>query len=111
MLALTTEERAWLEAYRRTLDEQFPGQIEQLIIYGSKARGDATPDSDLDVLVVIREGDWRIKDAITLPGYDLSIGTDALPSIHVYTAAEWGRLREVQSVYRDAVERDGVSVR
>lgn len=111
MLALTAEERAWLEAYRRTLDEQFPGQIEQLIIYGSKARGDATPDSDLDVLVVIREGDWRMKKALSFLGYDLAIGTDVVPSIQIYTVAEWGRLERRQSVFREAVEREGVTVR
>ena len=111
MLKLTTEEQAWLEAYRRIVHERFPGQIEDLIVFGSKARGDARPDSDLDVLVVVREGDWRLKDALALVGYDLAIGTDVVPSIQVYTIAEWSQLRQRQSVLLEAVERDGVSVR
>jgi uncharacterized protein len=111
MLILTREEQAWLEAYRRVLDERFPGQVEELIIYGSKARGNARPDSDLDLVLVIRDGDWRAKKALAVPGYDLAIGTDVVPSIQIYTRAEWERLRERQSVFREVVGRDGVSVR
>jgi predicted nucleotidyltransferase len=85
--------------------------VKDFIIFGSKARGDAKPDSDLDVLVVIREGDWRLKDALALPGYDLAIGTDVVPSILICTIDEWHRLKDRRSAFRDAVERDGVSIR
>ena len=110
MLKLTPDEQTWLEAYRRVLDERFSGLVDTFLIFGSKARGDAGPDSDLDVLLVIREGDWRLKDAITLPGYDLALGTDAVPSIQVYTVDEWHQFRERESVFQEAVERDGVPI-
>jgi hypothetical protein len=64
----------------------------------------------LDLVLILREGDWRLKDAVSLPGYDLSIGTNVVPSLQVYTAAEWQQLRDWQSLFREAVERDGVSV-
>jgi predicted nucleotidyltransferase len=110
MLALTPEEQSWLEAYRQALHQQFPGLVQDIIIFGSKARGTARPDSDLDLVLILREGDWRLKDAVSLPGYELSIGTNVVPSLQVYTAAEWQQLRAWQSVFREAVERDGVSV-
>jgi predicted nucleotidyltransferase len=110
MLTLTPEEQSWLDAYRKALRQQFPGLVQGIIIFGSKARGTARPDSDLDIVLILREGDWRLKDAVSLPGYDLSIGTNVVPSLQVYTAAEWQQLRDWQSVFREAVERDGVSV-
>ena len=64
----------------------------------------------LDVLVVIRDGDWRFKEALTQPGYDLAIGTDVVPSLHVYTVAEWERLRKHASAFREVIERDRVTV-
>ena len=70
---------------------------------GSKARGDARADSDLDVLVVIREGDWHFKEALTRLGYDLAIGTEVVPSLHVYTVAEWEHLRKHASAFREVV--------
>jgi len=108
---VTADEQLWLDAYRKVLAERFPGVVVDLVIYGSKARGDARPDSDVDVLVVISAGDWRLKDALACAAYDLAIGTEVVPSIQIFTAAEWERLRERQSVFREAVERDGVSVR
>lgn len=110
MLTLTPAETAWLKAYRKLLETQFPGCVEEVSIFGSKARGDARPDSDLDVLVVIYDGDWHLKDALTRPGYDLAIGTDVVPSLHVYTIAEWERLRTYASVFREVVERDRVTI-
>jgi predicted nucleotidyltransferase len=110
MLTLTPEEQSWLDAYRKALRQQFPGLVQDIIIFGSKARGTARPDSDLDVVLILREGDWRLKDAVSLPGYDLSIGTNVVPSLQIYTAAEWQQLRDRQSVFQEAVERDGISV-
>ena len=68
-MKLTQEEEHWLKSYRQALARQLPGLVEQIVIFGSKARGTATMDSDLDVLVVIREGDWRLKDLVTAPGF------------------------------------------
>jgi predicted nucleotidyltransferase len=62
-MQLTAEEQAWLDAYRKALAEDFPDLVEELLIFGSKARGEAGPDSDLDVLLVIREGDSQRKRA------------------------------------------------
>ena len=44
---------AALADFQRRLIELFPGQVSQLILYGSYARGEATPDSDVDVMVVV----------------------------------------------------------
>ncbi|HEV8715198.1 MAG TPA: nucleotidyltransferase domain-containing protein [Candidatus Binatia bacterium] len=109
-MRLTHEEQAWLDAYRQILAEQFPGLVQRIIIFGSKAKGTATPDSDLDVLVIIREGDWRLKDALAAPGYDLVIGTDVVPSILVYTEQEWEDRRRLRAPFWQAVDRDGVTV-
>jgi predicted nucleotidyltransferase len=37
------------------LQQALPGQVERLILFGSKARGDAHAESDIDVLVELRE--------------------------------------------------------
>ena len=55
-LTLTREERIWLEAYQKALKAQFADLIKDLIIFGSKARGSSNEDSDLDVLIIIYEG-------------------------------------------------------
>ena len=75
-----------------------------------EGRGTATADSDLDLLVVIQQGDWRLKDAVAEVGYLLAIGTDVVPSIIVLTVEEWGRLQKREAPFWQTVPRDGVAV-
>lgn len=69
-LTLTPAETVWLHAYRKLLETQFPEDVAEIRIFGSKARREARPDADVDVLVVIRDGNWHRKEALTRPGYD-----------------------------------------
>jgi predicted nucleotidyltransferase len=44
--------------YRDALLARFPDELQRLILFGSQARGDATAESDIDVLVVVN---WEEK--------------------------------------------------
>ncbi len=59
---LSSEEQRTLAAYRDTLLNQLPGQLRRLILYGSRARGDAAPDSDLDIAVILTGSDQQTAD-------------------------------------------------
>lgn len=52
---LTEKEQGTLREYPDFLLRRFPRQIERLVLFGSRARGDATADSDIDVLVLLRK--------------------------------------------------------
>ena len=110
MLQLIPDEQSWLESYRQALRERFPGLIDDIIIFGSKARGDAGPDSDLDVLVVLREGERQTKNEVRRLGHHLAVLSEAVPSIMVYTKAEWMEREHDGSPFYRAVMRDGVHV-
>ncbi len=58
---------ALIDFQRRAL-ELFPDDILQIILYGSYARGDATPDSDVDVMVVVNWTDPKQATKYYLPG-------------------------------------------
>lgn len=57
-----------LTNFQRRVVTMFPETISQIILYGSYARGQATPDSDLDVLVVFRRDKQPAKTYIGGPG-------------------------------------------
>ena len=42
-----------LKEIKRYLEEKYGDKIKKVILYGSYARGEATEDSDVDVLVVV----------------------------------------------------------
>ena len=110
MLQLTAAEQAWLDAYRAALNKKHPGAVQEMLIYGSKARGEARTDSDLDMLLVIKNDANALKRELRWIGYLLAAKTDVLPSIFAYTEAEWESRRRSGSTFRKAVERDAVRV-
>jgi predicted nucleotidyltransferase len=110
MLRLTTEEQAWLDAYREALNKKHPGAVQEMLIYGSKARGHAHVDSDLDVLLIVNDDAGALKRDLRRIGYLLAAKTDVLPSIFAYTQEEWENRKRSGSSFRKAVERDAVRV-
>ena len=44
-----------LSRLRRALREMYGDQIERIVLFGSRARGDAHPDSDYDVAVFLKK--------------------------------------------------------
>jgi predicted nucleotidyltransferase len=109
-MQLTEEEQAWLDNYRKALAEEFPGLVEEILVFGSKARGEAAPDSDLDVLLIIRNQAAHLKRDLRRTGYLLAATSDAVPSILAYSKEEWESRKRSGSPFRKAVERDAVKV-
>ena len=44
-----------LKRFRAALDEIYGDRLERVVLYGSRARGDAREDSDYDVAVFLRD--------------------------------------------------------
>ena len=51
---ISTDVRSILAEYRRGLEQIYGGRLVRLVLFGSHARGDASAESDIDVLVVLR---------------------------------------------------------
>ena len=110
MLQLTSEEQAWLDAYREALSKKHPGTIREMLIYGSKARGEAHAESDVDVILIVKNEAGARKRELRRIGYLLAAKTEVLPSILAYTEEEWEHRKRSGSSFRKAVERDALRV-
>ena len=51
--ALQPDELRAVEEFKRRLIAELPGQVKDIILFGSKVRGDAHPGSDIDLLVIV----------------------------------------------------------
>ncbi len=86
-------------------------KVHQIILFGSRARGDADAESDMDVLVVVdhpinREVRKAVSECTWQAGFDAGIVVTAI----LFTRDEWENGPEYYSPLAEAVRADGVPV-
>ena len=59
---MTPSERKALDDYVAAVRQHYGKRLVDILIFGSRARGDARPDSDLDLAVILEDGDWKVWD-------------------------------------------------
>lgn len=62
---LQPDELLAVEDFKRRILAELPGQVKDIILFGSKARGDAHPGSDIDLLVVVDRRTPEMEDVIS----------------------------------------------
>ena len=79
----TVAEKRLLERCRDIVLAIEPGA--EVILYGSRVRGEASPESDYDIFVLVdRPLTRELEDTISFAVYDLEYETDVILSVHVY---------------------------
>ncbi|MEN6334143.1 MAG: nucleotidyltransferase domain-containing protein [Phycisphaerales bacterium] len=80
------EEKTALAELKRVLRERWAAI--SVVVYGSKARGDDTPDSDIDVMVVLEDYTPEIEAAVDEAVYEINLAHDCLISIVIFSRRE-----------------------
>jgi predicted nucleotidyltransferase len=105
-------DRAIIDELRRRLPVEVLVHIRKMIMYGSRARGDAAEDSDLDLVTLVDEKTPELEQALDEIAYDVMWDHDFRPIISMKVFAE-DKFRKAAaqgfSFYRN-VEREGVMV-
>jgi predicted nucleotidyltransferase len=100
--------RAPLNAFRDALTAQFADRLLAVKLFGSYARGDAHPESDVDVFVVIDGATWHDQRIVLDLAADLSLESDLWISPTLLDRERYERdLRQERPLVM-AVEREGV---
>ena len=76
--------------------------------YGSKARGDFTEESDVDMLLVLKREDSKVRDSIFKIALDVDLKYDARISLIIYAEKEFKWYKELGSFFIEKVEEEGV---
>jgi predicted nucleotidyltransferase len=80
----------------------------QVIVFGSRARGDAKRESDWDILILIdKPVSMEIETSFRNNLFDLEIETGELFSTFVYQKKDWDTRHKVTPLYRN-IKKEGV---
>lgn len=82
----------------------------QIILYGSRARGDAREDSDWDVLVIIDKPRLSLKDRsnIQYPVWDKGMDFGQEINVFPYTRKQWEQAPP--SLFKHNVMTEGIAL-
>jgi predicted nucleotidyltransferase len=104
----TTRDNPILAKFRAALNEMYGEKIERVVLYGSRARSDAKPDSDYDVAVFLRDMADRFAEMDRLADLSTAILDETGEFIHAmpYRA---GSYEDRTSLMRE-IRREGVDL-
>jgi predicted nucleotidyltransferase len=107
---LSAPEQLALTELLHRLEREYGHIVLRVILYGSGVRGDRSPDSDVDLLIVIRSDDWRTQEPIRFLVARLSNQHDVFVSAWIISLERFERLRQNQPLLYNRICQEGLEL-
>lgn len=85
-------------------------KVKLIYLFGSRTRDDWKPDSDYDILIVLKEKDRKVISSLYDSVIDILISTGRLISLKIFTESEYNRLCSIPTPFMKNVLKEGISI-
>jgi predicted nucleotidyltransferase len=109
-IKLRDKERTAIIAFSRRLKKTLGKQLVSVLLFGSKARGDADKGSDIDVFILIKNKKNKVDDRIAEVTASVLNDYDVLISPVSYDLHEQQVNVRMHSFFFEAVEKEGIPI-
>ncbi len=107
-MSLNAHEQKAIFVLKTRLEAQF-GNV-RIVLFGSKARGDADVESDIDLLILTdRIVDTALELAVFRIGFEIELAYDVILGLIVMNSAYWDSTGR-QMPLRWNIDREGIAV-
>jgi predicted nucleotidyltransferase len=105
---ITKKESDALQAFNQRLLSELGKQLRQVILFGSKARGDSALDSDIDVLILADEEGRQVRKTISKISSQIGLDYDVCLGALLIANKRWQQMSSERFSLCRNVERDGI---
>lgn len=105
---LTIEERSAVLEFTERLRKRFGSLIKEVILFGSKVRGESDRASDIDILIVLTNLSWEIKKSISELAAEENLKHNVIISTIRYDENTWENPAVKASPFGKTVREEGI---
>ena len=90
------------------IQRYFSDRVLSVMLFGSKAHGDADTESDIDLLVLVDVETNQFRSELWLIASDVSLDYNVVLSPRVFGQARWDESRQIRLPLYRAIVADGI---
>lgn len=110
-LKLSAKEKKAVQEFLANVRQSYGERIRHAALFGSKARGDDTNYSDVDILLILTDDKWGFRQAFSTLVSDIALKYDVLLDVRAISEARWQYMAEIQAGLYQNISRDAVALR
>ncbi len=107
---LNQKENQAIQIFIQSLLKKLGKQVLGMILFGSKARGDSTSDSDIDILILTQDENRNLRREISSVSSSTGMEYDILINTIVISSNRWAQMTQERFSLCRNVERDGIAL-
>jgi predicted nucleotidyltransferase len=102
------EVRTAIVAYVQRVVTDYSNEIISITLYGSQARGEASPESDIDLFIVVRHNISTLRRALTDLAWQVQFEHDVIISDVIRSVDQLSHMKAKRFPYYQSIEREGI---
>jgi predicted nucleotidyltransferase len=107
---LNSSDRSALHEFKSRLQQQLGDRIEHMWLFGSKVRGDADSESDIDLLIVAHSADWTLEKTIARLAFEVDLAHGTVLSPHVVPQHRYVQMKTWREPLYSSIMAEGVDL-
>ena len=109
-MKLTPKEKKALKEFKKELEKKLKTNLVQMVLFGSKARGDARKDSDIDVLIVVKRKGEATINFIFDKKIEINSKYDIYISPKIYSKKEYNYYNQIPTLLMHFISQEGIKI-
>jgi predicted nucleotidyltransferase len=107
-MSRTNKDLPILRELKKNLEHLLGDRLVNIVLFGSRARGDFSDESDIDVAIIVRELTKKLKDKILDEVAQVELEYDMPISAFVLSEEEFNQLKRRERRIALDIEREGI---